>query len=507
MASTNSSESSEQNLRQSTGSPTALASDKVTAGLDEQCAQWRSYLESTEPMDRSATEVAISELYQSLGKQSPRILWCESPWQMVAMATVLENQMTSVAIKKWNSHPRTLRLSENDFDKLWKNLWRQIDGQLTPGLRTNFMQPDHESVKTTEEKWANNWLNRFSFIKVPPPKKAFNTTGHAVRSEWIRLAKEMRAGCCVRLERDPVYAQLEREYREKLVSLVNSSPVRQLRAEFIAFSSAGFALNIFENFTGANLTHLGIEALSGHAVEEFEKIYTPDDRRALEFAFNFCTNGMLIGGLEQDHELQSLIPFYDYLCDEFPNLPVGPTNRKKAKIYLDLLKQTQYMLPYDRVAFVSERPLVLKKDAQGRLHSETGPALAFADGFEIYSWHGATIPEKVINSPESLIVEDIEDQRNAEIRRVMIERYGMQRYIETSGAREIHSDETGVLYRKEFPNDEALVMVKVTNSTPEPDGSFKAYFLRVPPNMKTAKEAVAWTFNFEPDGYDIDEQT
>ena len=38
-------------------------------------------------------------------------------------------------------------------------------------------------------------------------------------------------------------------------------------------------------------------------------------------------------------------------------------------------------------------------------------------------------------------------------------------------------------------------MVKVVNSTPEPDGSFKDYFLRVPPDMQTAHQAVAWTFD------------
>jgi hypothetical protein len=374
-------------------------------------------------------------------------------------------------------------------------------------LSTNFMRPDQDSIKKTKENWANNWLNKLSFNKLPTPETTTNTTTYTVRSEWLRLAKEMRAGCAVRLEQDPTYAQIEKEYRDKLVSHINNSTGRQLRAEFIAFSSAGFSLGIFENFTQDNLTHLGIEALSGHAIEEFDRLYTPDDRKAFEFAVGFCTNGMLVDGLDQDRQLLALIPFYDYLCDKLPTLPVGPSNRKKAKTYLKLLKQTPYILPYDRVAFVSERPLVFKQDAQGRLHSESGPALAFADGFQIYSWHGATIPEKVINTPESLTIEEIENQRNAEIRRVMIERYGMQRYVETSGAKEIHSDDTGVLYRKEFPNDEALVMVKVINSTPEPDGSLKAYFLRVPPTMKTAKEAVAWTFDIDPDRYEIDEQT
>jgi hypothetical protein len=38
------------------------------------------------------------------------------------------------------------------------------------------------------------------------------------------------------------------------------------------------------------------------------------------------------------------------------------------------------------------------------------------------------------------------------------------------------------------------VVVKVVNSTPEPDGSFKDYLLRVPPDIRTPREAVAWTF-------------
>ena len=44
-------------------------------------------------------------------------------------------------------------------------------------------------------------------------------------------------------------------------------------------------------------------------------------------------------------------------------------------------------------------------------------------------------------------------------------------------------------------------MVKVVNSTPEPDGSFKDYFLRVPPEIVRAKQAVAWTFGKKENEY------
>ena len=44
-------------------------------------------------------------------------------------------------------------------------------------------------------------------------------------------------------------------------------------------------------------------------------------------------------------------------------------------------------------------------------------------------------------------------------------------------------------------------MVEVINSSPEPDGEFKHYWLRVPPNITKAREAVAWTFGMSAAKY------
>lgn len=71
----------------------------------------------------------------------------------------------------------------------------------------------------------------------------------------------------------------------------------------------------------------------------------------------------------------------------------------------------------------------------------------------------------------------------------------------------VHEDDCGELYRKELAGDEPLVMVRVVNSTPEPDGSFKRYMLRVPPTVQTAREAVAWTFDMPPEQYRPEVQT
>jgi hypothetical protein len=51
----------------------------------------------------------------------------------------------------------------------------------------------------------------------------------------------------------------------------------------------------------------------------------------------------------------------------------------------------------------------------------------------------------------------------------------------------------GKLRRLELRGDieEPLVLVEVENATVEPDGTRKHYLLRVPPHMRTARDAVA----------------
>ncbi|NBM16908.1 hypothetical protein GUY61_14995 [Streptomyces sp. GC420] len=152
--------------------------------------------------------------------------------------------------------------------------------------------------------------------------------------------------------------------------------------------------------------------------------------------------------------------------------------------------------PYERAAVVCERPTELHRDEAGRLDRGDGPAVAFPDGFALHAWRGMPVPAEFLAELGSLTPERIRQEENAELRRVMLEYYGYDRYLTESGAVPVHRDETGVLWRIELVGDEPVVMVEVVNSTPEPD------WLRVPPRTRTAKEGVAWTFGLRPEVYE-----
>jgi hypothetical protein len=167
-------------------------------------------------------------------------------------------------------------------------------------------------------------------------------------------------------------------------------------------------------------------------------------------------------------------------------------------------------------------PHVIHTDERNRLHNETGAAIAWLDMNEYY-WHGVSVSEDIILHPETITVERIENEANSEVRRVLVERYGEGRYLEDSGAQPLLKDAYGELYRKHQPGDDPIVVVKVFNSTPEPDGTRKTYWLPVPPvyvphtlvdtdeiaqyvathtkPWRSPKQAIAWTFAMSEDEY------
>ncbi len=71
----------------------------------------------------------------------------------------------------------------------------------------------------------------------------------------------------------------------------------------------------------------------------------------------------------------------------------------------------------------------------------------------------------------------------------------------------VQRDHCGNLWRAEVPGDEPLVMIEVRNATLEADGSRRTFWLRVPPQVLTALEGIAWTFDLPPERYQPRVQT
>lgn len=158
-------------------------------------------------------------------------------------------------------------------------------------------------------------------------------------------------------------------------------------------------------------------------------------------------------------------------------------------------KHCGYWWPHNMFVVITERLKKISLDDQGRLHCDNGPAIQWRDNFGIYYYHNMRVPRDIINDRSSITLERISKESNAELRRAMMELYGTERYfndiIKKGGAKLLHEDNDQygrprALY--ELPpmpqENEKYVVIKLTNSTPEPDGTFKIYIQRCHPELR-----------------------
>jgi hypothetical protein len=101
---------------------------------------------------------------------------------------------------------------------------------------------------------------------------------------------------------------------------------------------------------------------------------------------------------------------------------------------------------------------------------------------------------KVLNG-KSVEPKEVIGLPNAEIRRAAVELIGYDKIV--SEAQVLDESETdGTLLKVPLREDEDIVLVHVKDPS-----TTREYFLRVPPNTKTAKQARAWTFGFGPEDF------
>lgn len=160
---------------------------------------------------------------------------------------------------------------------------------------------------------------------------------------------------------------------------------------------------------------------------------------------------------------------------------------------------------FKQLSIVVDPPEELHTDDQRRLHNTSGFAARWSDGTGLTAINGVYVEEWKILNPDAIAPENVLKETNVEVRRVLIERLGYERLIEGAQAYKVGEDKFGRLWN--LPGHEPIRVVEVKNSTPEPDGTYKKYFLRVPTNILTPKAAVAWTFSMGVNDYQPEVET
>lgn len=166
----------------------------------------------------------------------------------------------------------------------------------------------------------------------------------------------------------------------------------------------------------------------------------------------------------------------------------------KTDSILTIMERCTTFLPFPDACLLLSRPSRIKRDGEGRLHSMEGEAIGWPVHEPWYFFRGRPIAAGLAckSAPLAQLIADV---RDASLQREMIDWYGEARFA-VEAADDVKTDDFGTLYWVQLNGNEDFAVVRVLNSTPEPDGTFKDYFIRVPHWVQTPREAVAWTFGF-----------
>lgn len=192
--------------------------------------------------------------------------------------------------------------------------------------------------------------------------------------------------------------------------------------------------------------------------------------------------------------------FYEF----FRDVAKLPIDWQKWEPYETLALHSGYRFIHKNFVVVSDRPEFIKVDDQNRPHCETGPFCRYRDGFEMYAWHGTYVPAEWILKKESLDPSIALTHENVEQRRAAAEIVGWKKVLGHLQAKVVDEDsdpEIGKLLQVDLPESPGAKFLQVRC------GTGRDFVLPVPEDMKTAREANAWTYGIEPSELNLEVRT
>ncbi len=163
-----------------------------------------------------------------------------------------------------------------------------------------------------------------------------------------------------------------------------------------------------------------------------------------------------------------------------------------------LVRECGLVVQLENICLVCDRPQVLRFNSRHRLHAEGTPAIEYADGYGIYVYEGVRLPKEYELPLEQWQSNWLLQEKNAELRRVLIQGIGYDRLCQELQAVELDAWREYSLIRIDSQVDvEPIYLLKMICPS-----TASIHAARVPPEITTAREAIRWV-NWDTDPEDF----
>lgn len=127
------------------------------------------------------------------------------------------------------------------------------------------------------------------------------------------------------------------------------------------------------------------------------------DRQLSESLGNYLSEGKPENFLSYGGDIYWFVPlnryaneggFFDFHFSVASHTLFQPYDELAWEIFQKLVTSCGWIIPFEKICLVCERPIKFLFDSENRLHAEGEAAVQFADGNGLYSYHGVNLPEK-----------------------------------------------------------------------------------------------------------------
>lgn len=179
----------------------------------------------------------------------------------------------------------------------------------------------------------------------------------------------------------------------------------------------------------------------------------------------------------------NIFAFYDYCITEL-GIKIEDELLKKYNAW-KATHNLGLIFPFDDKCIVTEKPIEIHRKGNV-LHNETGPAIRYSDGFSVYILNGVRMIKEYVETPwDKLDAKIIIKEKNAEVRRELVRKIGIERVVENLGAKVI-----------DVEGDYELLLLNIGDKVDRPylkmkNPSIGVYHIEgVSPECRTVKDAI-----------------
>ena len=142
----------------------------------------------------------------------------------------------------------------------------------------------------------------------------------------------------------------------------------------------------------------------------------------------------------------------------------------------------------------------------GYLHRANGAAIEYFSGERYWFWYGVEMPDWAIRNPCEIKAAHVRDAKDAALQGALVRAMGAEHALAELDRTIVDSDVThGTLWHCSLAwrEDVICAVLEVENATSTAGGLRHKHFLFVPLRVRTARDAVAWTYGLAEEDYDL----